>query len=391
MNQAIRQTHLEFYREHKIAPVRYDLSDMTAHLERRFALYTKLGLLPVSFKKSKILEVAAGTGHNSLYVAQLLPLQYILLEPNEIAIEHIRETYKTFNKPHTSPEIINAKIEEYSPKDNFDIVLCENWLGSSENELTLLKKVSSMVVEQGMLVLTTISPIGFLPNVLRRFMASYLAPLNKTFSERTKLLTQAFGSHLETMTAMTRSKEDWVQDNMINPAYFCLCLNIPLLLKQLGDQFEVVGSSPAFSEDWRWFKELHGKARNFNQQFLNEYWKKAHNFLDYREPARMGNNMRNSELEEKALQILNAVAIHEDTQFKKADTTIAANKVLKLLNDFITLTPDDLIMAKRGLKEALNLINSVSSITVDSVAKLAEFSAVFGRETVYVSLLRIKS
>ena len=73
MNQVERQTHLEFYREHNIAPVRYDLSNIDAHLERRFSLYAKLGLLPLSFAKSSVLEVAAGTGHNSLYPAHLLP------------------------------------------------------------------------------------------------------------------------------------------------------------------------------------------------------------------------------------------------------------------------------------------------------------------------------
>jgi SAM-dependent methyltransferase len=123
MSEMDSQTHLEFYREHKIAPVRYDLSNIDAHLERRFSLYAKLGLLPLSFANSRILEVAAGTGHNSIYLAQLLPSELVLLEPNAVAIDYIRNVYQGFDKPHTAPEIVCATLEEYSPKDAFDIVI----------------------------------------------------------------------------------------------------------------------------------------------------------------------------------------------------------------------------------------------------------------------------
>ncbi len=390
MNQAVRQTHLEFYREHKITPVRYDLSSLDAHLERRFALYARLGLLPVSFKKASVLEVAAGTGHNSLYVAQTLPSSLVLLEPNETAVEYIHQAYKCFALSHTTPEIIASSIEEYSPKSHFDIVLCENWLGSSMRELSLMNRISDLVAEQGMLVLTTISPIGFLPNVLRRFMASYIAPMNKGFQERTELLASAFKNHLTTMSAMTRNIVDWVQDNMINPAYFGLALSIPLLLERLGEHFEIMGSSPAFSEDWRWFKALHGKERAFNQHFLLEYWRKAHNFLDFREKTMTGDKALNIQLEKKALELLAAAAEHEDAQLKQDSVLAFANKTLQILDDFIALLPSHLRAARHGLLEARNLMASPALINSDSVAKMSFFCGLFGRETVYVSLMRMK-
>jgi 2-polyprenyl-3-methyl-5-hydroxy-6-metoxy-1,4-benzoquinol methylase len=390
MSQAVRQTHLEFYRQHQITPVRYDLSSMDAHLERRFALYAKLGLPPVSFKNAKVLEIAAGTGHNSLYISQLLPAQLTLLEPNEVAVEYIRKTYQSFERPHTSPELITKMIEDFSSEEFFDIVLCENWLGCSDHELSLLKKISGMVAPQGMLVLTTIAPIGFVPNVLRRFMSSYLAPLHKDFQERTELLVSAFGSHLATMAAMTRNPVDWVQDNMINPAYFGLCLSIPLLLEQVGARFEALGSSPAFSEDWRWFKSLHGQQGRFNQQFLDEYWKKAHNLIDYRETPTVGETRGNLELEKKALQLLGAVAHHEEGYLKQGDFVAAAKEVHYLLAELLDLIPKHLARVIAGLREALSLIQVPGSITGPAVAKMTEFNGLFGRETVYVSLIRMK-
>jgi 2-polyprenyl-3-methyl-5-hydroxy-6-metoxy-1,4-benzoquinol methylase len=389
MNQTKRQTHLEFYREHHIAPVRYDLSSIDAHLERRFSLYAKLGLLPISFKGSKVLEVAAGTGHNSLYISQLMPSEFVLIEPNETAVQHLHNTYHDFDKPHTIPTILCTTLEDYSNHQTFDIVICENWLGTSQHEISLLKKISRFVSDKGIFVLTTVSPIGFIPNILRRFMASYLAPMNKSFEERTQILIQAFESHLDTLPAMTRNKIDWVQDNMINPAYFGLPLSIPTVINHLKDRFEIIGSCPSFSEDWRWFKGLYGQKRQFNQHFLNEYWKKAHHFLDYRIETVSLDTHANTEFENKALQLIDAVALHEDTQINQENSIDAAKQVLNVLEDFITAIPSSMKKSIQALNEAKYFIQSPLFINLNAIANLSEFSYLFGRETVYISLIAV--
>ena len=115
----MRQTHLEYYKQHGIAPVRYDISNMEAHLDRRKSLYNMLGLLPLTFRGARVLEIAAGTGHNSLYIASQLPDEFVLLEPNPIAVEYIYETYSTFNRPHKHPEIITKKLEEYDVNESY--------------------------------------------------------------------------------------------------------------------------------------------------------------------------------------------------------------------------------------------------------------------------------
>lgn len=390
MNQVDRQTHLEFYREHKIAPVRYDLSNIDVHLERRFSLYTKLGVLPLSFANATLLEVAAGTGHNSLYLAQLLPSKLVLLEPNAVAIEHIRQVYREFKKPHTSPELVCTTLEEFFPQTSFDIVICENWLGTSTHELFLLNKLAAMVAKQGVLVLTTVSPIGFVPNLLRRFLSIYLAPVIKTFQERTEILIAAFSSQLKTLTDMTRNHTDWVQDNMLNPAYFGLCLSIPNLVDQLGEQFSVIGSVPTFSEDWRWFKELHGKQSRFNEHFLSEYWQKAHHFLDYRETARTSVMVNNKTLEKKATALLDAIAKHEDSVIAQGDTIVAVQQVIAALDEFIVAVPMSFEKAIAGLQEVRQLIQDPVTININAVNQMTYFSSLFGRETAYVSLLRVK-
>ena len=60
------------------------------------SLYNKLGLIGLAFQGSNVLEVAAGTGHNSLYVAHQRPSSLTLLEPNPTCLAHIEQAYGDF-------------------------------------------------------------------------------------------------------------------------------------------------------------------------------------------------------------------------------------------------------------------------------------------------------
>ena len=63
--------HLEYYEEHSISPVHYRMEDVESHFGRRDSLYRTLGLPPVAFRGARVLEIAPGSGQNSLYVAVL--------------------------------------------------------------------------------------------------------------------------------------------------------------------------------------------------------------------------------------------------------------------------------------------------------------------------------
>ncbi len=385
-----RQNHLEYYRQHGIAPVRYDLSNMEAHLQRREALYNKLGLLPIAFKGSSVVEVAAGTGHNSLYLAQLFPARLLLLEPNATAVDHIHAAYAGFDLPHTMPEIVTKTLEEFEPAEPFDVVLCENWLGNSTHELELLDKLAGMVAPGGAIVLTTVSPIGFVPNLLRRFLVPTLVPAEMDFEAKTQALEAAFGPHLNTLSAMTRSVHDWVQDNMLNPAYFGLCLSIPAVVERLSDDFDAIDTSPSFAEDWCWFKSLAGTGRRINENFLDEYWCKAHNYLDYRQTNTLGNPHATRQLEALGYEILAAVEAHEDAPLaRQSDVPAMETRLRELLARFIAVLPHDLpaSAALREFDAAAFDLPADSTDAIAAVARMERFGALFGRETTYLSLL----
>jgi 2-polyprenyl-3-methyl-5-hydroxy-6-metoxy-1,4-benzoquinol methylase len=384
-----RQTHLEFYQQHGISPVSYDIKNLSDHFERRASLYDQLALPTLAFSKSRVLEIAAGTGHNSLYIAAQHPESLVLLEPNSVGIDEIKSTYSQFGADFIDPILITKKLEDYFPDRPYEIVICENWLGTSKHEQLLLNKLKSFICPRGILVITTVSPIGFLPNLIRRYLSSLVAPLELSFEERSRILTNTFQSHLHTLKAMTRNVEDWVHDNMINPAYFDLCLSTPTALDFLGVEFEILGSSPSISEDWRWFKSLYGENKNNNIHYLKEYWKKNHNFLDSRLEPSSGNAELNIRIEKKAFQFLEAVRAHEDCLIQGKNAEKLRSHVVLVLQEFIGLLPESVFMAKIALEDALNLIQNNDQINTEDISDSLAFAHLFGRETSYISVQKI--
>lgn len=381
-------SHLEFYTQHDISPVQYDLSNLAAHFQRREALYRTLGILPLTIRGANVLEVATGTGQNSLYISSLRPASLTLVEPNPAGIRNIRASYETFSAPHVKPTIIEAKLEDYDPGKTFDIVICENWLGASPHERKLLGKLAGLVAPRGILVLTCVSPIGLLPNVIRRALALRVAERLRGFEERTGIIAEAFGSHLATLEHMTRSVIDWVHDNMLNPAYFDLCLTVPMVLADLGAQFQAVGVSPDFRRDWRWFKSIHGAGFDFNRVFIEEYFRNCHCFVDYRAAYAERDAKENRELEAQALALVDQVRrIDGDATKGFGASKALSDELISKLHAVGRLLRD----VSPGLSEAvLEAVNALESRSLSSgdVAGLSGFSRWFGRETLYISLER---
>ena len=53
---------------------------------------------------------------------------------------------------------------------------------------------------------------------------------------------------------------------LLNP-YIVVGYNTPLISTVRCKQFEIYGSVPKFTNDWRW-QSLHGQNKQFNKEFL---------------------------------------------------------------------------------------------------------------------------
>ena len=179
---------LAFYETHQILPVRYRGS-IDEHLDRRDALYRSLGLPFVAINGARVLEVASGTGQNSLHVASCGPASLDLVEPTATGRRDIEANYRAFDRPHTTPQLHACTLQEFESANPFDIVICENWLGSLPSDLDLIRKLITFMAPGGLLVMTMILPSGLFANVMRKLFALRLLDLESSIEEKTRRMT----------------------------------------------------------------------------------------------------------------------------------------------------------------------------------------------------------
>jgi hypothetical protein len=124
--------------------------------------------------------------------------------------------------------------------------------------------------------------VSQLSEVLRRFIAHWLIEPAEDLDQQVQRLLPVFSPHLSTMRGMTRRHDDWIIDNLLNPASIGPMLSIADAVATLDGEFEVFGASPRFLVDWRWYKDIAGESDRFNAPALVDYWVNVHNLLDYR-------------------------------------------------------------------------------------------------------------
>jgi SAM-dependent methyltransferase len=380
--------HLDYYKQHGISPVQYKTDNMRAHLERRDSLYRSLGLPPIAFKGARVLEIAPGTGQNSLYLAMCEPRSLDLVEPNPAGLAAIEKTYESFALPHTRPHIHSVRLEEFQSDNLFDVVLCENWLGNLPHERKLIEKLVSLVVPGGVMVLTIVPYIGFFPNVMRKLIGLRLVPPAMNFEAKTKVLTEAFSPHLATIANMTRSHRDWVHDCLINPHYLNVVLPLESVFDAVGTEMEALGTFPRAATDWRWFKALTGAERKFNEMLSKSLREESHNFLDYRKLWPKRAEEKNVALEATCTALHRAAlawqSAFDDNDARLADHTVDISRLLAELSPQLAEIDGELMQAMSELTAVWN----APVVTSSTVSNMKAFGALFGRETVYLSLTR---
>jgi hypothetical protein len=374
--------HLEFYLENNISPVRQNISDLGKHLERRSSLYQQLGLPSMTFQGKNILEVGPGSGHNSLYVASCKPSSYDLLEPNIRGQADIKELYSTTNDSITKPNLISKKLEDYYPNKEYDIVICECWLGVSNHEREMMKKLGSFLKKGGILITTIGSPLGGLPNAIRRVLGWALLQDSKDVEKNTEILKNAYTSHLDTIKDMSRLYEDWVQDVLINPAFFLLHPSPGMFIEDIGEKFDIYKTYPKFTNEWRFYKSLYGDQKQLNQKFLESYYENVHNFFDYLIVLPKQKKDINIQLEKQSLSLIRSISEKENKDDLIINNSLK-NDIERIFLILININP----LWKDPLNEVLNLINQ-SKIDVSDIQALKLFDKIFGRELIYATAIK---
>lgn len=362
-----------FYQDNNISPVRQDISNWTAHATRRAALYRQLGILPAFVEGRTVLEVGPGSGYNSLYTASLNPSRYVLIEGNPKGVSDIKTLL-----PY-GVELVPTYLEDYQSQEQFDFVFCEGVLGALgiPQPETLFRQLMRFVAPGGVLVITCTDYVAWLPEMLRRLFAQMLVNPDDSLEAKVVKLLPIFTPHLDQLGGMSRRYDDWIIDNLINPASVGVLFTIPDAIEALPDDFEVYGASPAFITDWRWYKSIDGE---YNQRALRQYWQNVHNFLDHSKvlPAR--------QYEANKVLYRHCADIHEGIRQFEQSRDMEILKIIKLdLQRVMAEVESFSLTSANDLREALYLL---SDLSIDTLTHSKRFGSLFGRGQQYLSFSR---
>jgi len=375
---------LDFYRRHGISPVRQDIRDLDAHFARRAALYRHLGILPKFLLGRTVLEIGPGSGFNSVYTASLGPSRYVMVEANPRGIADIGRLFSDYPEFAERIEVVSAMADHYTSAEPFDFVFCEGLLALAgvPDPQRLLYRVAENTAPGGVLVITCIDAVSDLSETLRRFVAQLIIDPARDLTEHVRVLLPILGPHLSSLAGMNRRHDDWIIDNLLNPASIGPLLSIPDAVSALAGEFDVFGASPRFLTDWRWYKAIVGDGGRFNELALEAYWANVHNLLDYREVWPPRDPIDNQRLYDACATVRGAVREYERERDRSIIGVVldGLDTIVASVRSFSRATSDALAEVRAALAQPV--------LDTSAVAASRGFGPWFGRGQQYLSFSR---
>jgi hypothetical protein len=165
-------------------------------------------------------------------------------------------------------KIFESEFLEFTTDKLFDLVIAEGCIpGQNEPKRTLLK-ISRFVKNNGILITTTTTKSSTFSEILRVLYAFLIKPYFENEGLYRDFLEFEFSSHLTTLGPNTRSIEDWVLDNIINPTHKNgYIFSISDVLNTL-ENFEMQSTFPLFEFDLSWYKN-HTTSKDLNSNALD--------------------------------------------------------------------------------------------------------------------------
>jgi SAM-dependent methyltransferase len=369
---------VDFYSKRGIIPTRQDISDFPRHLERRLSLYRNMGLAPAMLRGASVLEFGPGSGHNALVTALLQPSRYLLVDANPASLFSTRELLAG-QSSGTVAELRESPILDFTTTERFDLVLCEGVIPTQLDPAAFLRHVASFTAPGGMVIFTCMDSISVLPEMLKRYVGWHLTKETPSFDDKVAQLVSFFSPDLAHLRGMSRKPEDWVIDQMLHP-WGGPMFAIPEALEVLQGHFAILGSSPHFLTDWRWYKDVYGAACADNSSAVKAYESLGHNLIDYRHVYPAHSKEAFAELRDICDKIYERVFAQETT---------AKDYPAKEISDDVTRISQ---LAKSWSDETAESLSDFADKVfagITSATRFGAFTQLWGRGQQYISMVRL--
>lgn len=189
----------------------------------------------------------------------------------------MKKLFADYHIPIEQYLIKECTIEEADISEKYDIVIAEGFLHSVDNSDELVRKISGFVKEGGVMVITCMDSLSMFVEQMKRLVCHILIKDISDYEEQVQKSVMFFEGQMKNAKGMSRSVEDWVRDDMLNPAFNNeKILSFEKAFKIFSKEFSLLGSSQRIFTDYSWYKDLEYDER---EEVLHQYKIKRHNFL----------------------------------------------------------------------------------------------------------------
>ena len=364
---------LDFYEKHSVIPTKLEIIDQDKFFRQRDFLFETLGIPTHFLRGSKFLELGPGTGQKASHLLSLDPALYTAIDNNYASINATREVIAKSEFTGSS-KVINSDFLDFVDTEKYDLVIAELVVPTQNDPLVLLNKLSTFLVPGGVLIFTCMDPISLLSETLRSAIVKSLQLTDNNLQGSAARIVAFFEQDLNLLHGMNRKRTDWAIDQMIKPPVGPI-LDLPSALDSLANVAVFHGSSPRFTEDFRWYKSPEISEVNLTKMAIVNYWKKCHNFLDFRTFSPEVAPKDNKLLFKLSEEIYSAV--HEGTWCPNSREIVESRcrEIQKLISAKCQLT-------SASLESFLSYWHS------GEIDRLQDFRPWWGRGTQYVSVIK---
>lgn len=325
-------------------------------------------------------KLAQGGGYNTLCFFHW-GANVDLVEPNPTGYEEIVELFQNNKIDPKSWNLYKGMIEDYNTDKLYDIVLAEGFLPGINNRYQVISKLSAFVKKGGVVVVTCADDISYFFEYLRKLLALRLTEIKnvKAFDKKVKLLSRAFYTHLNSLKYSSRPIEDWVKDALLNPVVYGDLFSIADCIKEFGDNFEFLGSSPSMFTDYSWYKDTDFCLRD---EIIDQFNRKRHLLLslDLKESINcIDKNMKIFKLCKKIRQ-----TVKENNEILDKRVIL---EIIDILRELEILTKNLGTKITSALNEVKELLLD-DDLSEEKIANSTKITSIFGRGMQYVSMVK---
>lgn len=271
---------LEYYKKHNISPVKQNLENENIFLQKREKLYRQLGMPILLFEGKDILEVGPGSGFNTLAFFKWKgerESKIDLVEANPAGIKEMRDLFKKKGITNDNYQIYECTIEEFNNDKYYDIIIAEGFIHAISNAKEIVSKLCTMLKPNGIIVITCMDKCSTLVEQIKRLVVNINTKNIDSYEEKVKFYTDFFEPQFSKLEGMSRSIEDWVKDDMLNPAFYNNdLLSLEEAIDIFPNNYYVLGSSQRIFTDYSWYKDL---SYNERENIAKQFKQKQHNFI----------------------------------------------------------------------------------------------------------------